>query len=289
MRWRGFAIAALAGLVGLGLSAAPALGSFHLIKVREVAPGTDTSNDAFVELQMYAAGQNLVGGHLLNVYGPSGAPTTFTVSANVTEGGNQRTVLIGDSAVAGADQSADLGPAIDSAGGAVCWEQLDCVAWGALTNAPTLATGTPAPAVPAGRSLTRSIAPGCPTLLEGTDDANDSATDFAFTTPTPRPNATPPTEVACGGAGSDSQPPQTKITKGPKAKTSKTKAKFKFRSSEPDSSFECKLDRGPFKRCDSPEKVKHLDLGRHKFRVRAVDAAGNADPSPAKLRWKVLD
>jgi len=28
---------------------------------------------------------------------------------------------------------------------------------------------------------------------------------------------------------------------------------------------------------------------KHKFLVRAIDAAGNVDPTPAKRKWKVKD
>ena len=87
----------------------------------------------------------------------------------------------------------------------------------------------------------------------------------------------------------DCTPPETTITKGAPNKTDKTKRKFKFSSSEPDSTFECKLDKKKFKPCSSPRKVKNLDEGKHKFKVRAIDAAGNVDPSPAKDRFKVVD
>ena len=83
-------------------------------------------------------------------------------------------------------------------------------------------------------------------------------------------------------------PPETTITKGAPHKTDKTKLKFRFTSSEPDSTFECKLDKKRFKACTSPRKVKRLDEGKHKFKVRAIDPAGNVDPSPAKDKFKVV-
>ena len=48
--------------LGALLVAAPAVqASFHLIKVREVYPGTTADpGSGYVELQMYAGGQNLV-------------------------------------------------------------------------------------------------------------------------------------------------------------------------------------------------------------------------------------
>lgn len=63
------------------------------------------------------------------------------------------------------------------------------------------------------------------------------------------------------------------------------KAKFWFGSNEP-GSFLCRLDKGPFKPCGSPRAYKRLKSGRHTFRVRAVDAAGNLDPTPAVAHFK---
>ncbi len=95
-----------------------------------------------------------------------------------------------------------------------------------------------------------------------------------------------PTDASKQG---DCAAPETKITKGAPTKTERTKVKFKFTSSEPDSTFECKIDKEQFKACESPRKVKNLDEGRHKFKVVATDAAGNADPSAAKDKFKVVD
>ncbi len=86
----------------------------------------------------------------------------------------------------------------------------------------------------------------------------------------------------------DTDPPETKITKGAPNKPDKTKLKFKFTSSEPGSTFECKLDKKALKPCTSPRKVKRLDDGKHKFKVVATDAAGNTDPSAAKDKFKVV-
>ena len=144
-----------------------------------------------------------------------------------------------------------------------------------------------------GQSLTRSIARGCATLLEAGDDTGDSAADFALATPSPRPNSAAPTETACtgggGGGAADTDPPQTKIKKAPKGKIDADTVKVKFKSDEPNSSFECKFDRKPYKPCQSPKKLKNLDDGKHKFKVRATDAAGNTDDSPAKAKFKVVD
>jgi bacillolysin len=85
----------------------------------------------------------------------------------------------------------------------------------------------------------------------------------------------------------DTAPPQTTITKHPKRKTFSHKAKFAFTSSEAGSTFRCKLDKKRWKPCASPKKYKNLKVGKHKFRVYAIDAFGNADPTPAVWRWRI--
>jgi hypothetical protein len=193
--------------------------------------------------------------------------------------------------VTGADGHANFNGALDPAGGAVCWDVslLDCVSWGGFQDAPGLPTGNPAAAsgIPDGQAIRRSIAPGCPTLLEAADDSNDSATDFALAAPMPRPNSLAPVETACQAAG-DHRAPQTKIRKGPRGKVEATTVTFRFKSSERHSTFECKLDRGRYKRCRSPKRLRHLERGKHVFRVRATDGAGNPDPTPAKRRFRVV-
>jgi hypothetical protein len=96
------------------------------------------------------------------------------------------------------------------------------------------------------------------------------------------------TDATTQGPCPDTDPPETTITKGAPKKTEKRKVKFRFISDEPGSTFECKLDKGPFEPCTSPRKVKHLDPGQHTFRVRATDPAGNADATPAKDKFKVV-
>ncbi len=87
----------------------------------------------------------------------------------------------------------------------------------------------------------------------------------------------------------DTDPPETTITKHPPNRFDRSKARFKFVSDEAGTTFECKIDRKPFQTCTSPKTVKRLDDGKHKFKVRAIDAAGNVDPTPAKDRFRVVD
>lgn len=85
--------------------------------------------------------------------------------------------------------------------------------------------------------------------------------------------------------------PDTRITRGPAKRvgTAKKRAtvRFRFRSPGAAARFQCKLDRRPFRRCKSPKRLR-VKPGRHVFRVRAVDAGGNADPTPAKRRFRVV-
>lgn len=79
--------------------------------------------------------------------------------------------------------------------------------------------------------------------------------------------------------------PETTITSKPRD-SKKKKVKIKFTSNEAGVHFECKVDNGNFKPCTSPKKIKGLSFGKHKFQVRAIDAAGNVDASPAKCKWR---
>jgi hypothetical protein len=136
-----------------------------------------------------------------------------------------------------------------------------------------------------------------PALAEGTNigvtqTGPDGTSELALATATSPIVPPPPGGGGAGGPAplpaADRTPPQTKITKGPKGKSSRKKAKFNFASNEAGSKFECKLDRKPFKKCRSPKKYSGLKPGKHVFKVRAIDAAGNRDPSPAVKRFKVL-
>ena len=100
----------------------------------------------------------------------------------------------------------------------------------------------------------------------------------------PHPGGSPPPGPP--GATPDTDAPETTITKEPKAKTQSRTAKFRFESDEANSDFECKVDKQDYRSCSSPFR-KGVDRGRHKFKVRAIDAAGNVDASAAVAKWKV--
>lgn len=301
------------GLLALALTllvVAPASATFHLIQVREVYPGSASSPAAeYVELQMHDSGQQFVSGHILRTFDANGSLVKANViGSDVANGSNQRTVLFATpeaEAQFGLQVDATLAPSgqLDPAGGAVCWEALDCVSWGSFGASTTPASGPPADpfGIPEGMALRRSIAPGCPTLLEEADDSNSSATDFADAFPAPRPNAVPPDEHACpsqgaggnagpenGSAGSRRKPPQTRLRKPPGHRTRDRTPTFRFVSTTAGSIYLCKLDGDRFKPCHSPFTMRRLDPGGHVFKVKARAPGGPVDPSPAIYRLRVL-
>jgi hypothetical protein len=284
-----------AALVAVLAAAPAAQATFHLIKVREVYSGS--ADDSYVELQMYASGQTFLANHAMTVYDASGALVhSSKFASSVANGQNQATVLIGDTGVEAkfgvAPDLVDSGLAIPAAGGAACWNAggipADCVAWGNFSGASALqtATGTTvgSPASPggitAGKAIRRTIAPGCSTLLEDSDDANASATDFAEVTPAPRDNASPIVEMTCPG------PPNTVIDERPPAVTEATTALFTYEAPTA-TSYECRLDSAAFSSCSSSGiEYAELSAGSHSFQVRGVNAAG-PDPTPASYAWQV--
>jgi hypothetical protein len=89
---------------------------------------------------------------------------------------------------------------------------------------------------------------------------------------------------ACdSGAYEFDLPPDTQLVATPPT--------FTFSSSEPGVRFECRLDRPtrtgtPFA-CTSPASFPNLPPGSYTFVVRAIDGAGQADPSPAATAFAV--
>ena len=85
-------------------------------------------------------------------------------------------------------------------------------------------------------------------------------------------------------------PPDTGKIIGPKKTVKGQKATFTFTSEVAGAAFECQVDGGAFKACTSPFKVKtkKLKVGKHTLKVRAVQPAGNLDPTPSTFKFKVV-
>nr|WP_294804527.1 hypothetical protein [uncultured Nitrososphaera sp.] len=54
------------------------------------------------------------------------------------------------------------------------------------------------------------------------------------------------------------------------------------------SRYEAALDTQPYVTVTSPFNITNLALGAHVVKIRAVDAAGNVDPTPAQFNWTVV-
>ena len=87
--------------------------------------------------------------------------------------------------------------------------------------------------------------------------------------------------VATYGPGDDTPPDTTVGT----ASVSGDSATVSFSSNESGAQFECRLDGGPFDACDSPAHFNGLPDGSHTLAVRAIDLAGNVDPTPASTSF----
>jgi hypothetical protein len=102
--------------------------------------------------------------------------------------------------------------------------------------------------------------------------------------------------VSSGGSGVwvpepvmvDTKAPDTEITRKPGKRGSKRRVNFGYRSSENGGSFECRIDRRPWRPCDASGKRYRLSHRRHKFRVAAIDRSGNADPSAAAYTFRIV-
>ena len=84
----------------------------------------------------------------------------------------------------------------------------------------------------------------------------------------------------------DTAAPDTTITSGPTGTITTNSASFAF-TSEPGATFECRLDTAAFAACTSPQAYTNLADGEHTFSVRAKDAAGNVDATPASRTFTV--
>ncbi|MEJ7654035.1 MAG: Ig-like domain-containing protein [Chloroflexia bacterium] len=81
--------------------------------------------------------------------------------------------------------------------------------------------------------------------------------------------------------------PNTTITSGPTGTVTATSATFSFTATQAGSTFECSLDAGAYAACISPVSYTGLAVGAPTFTVRATDATGHVDSTPALRTWKI--
>ncbi|QRO00180.1 hypothetical protein JRI60_14730 [Archangium violaceum] len=88
----------------------------------------------------------------------------------------------------------------------------------------------------------------------------------------------------------DTTLPDTEIVSGPSGFTREVNATFGFSSNETNVTYECRLDgAASFSACPSPVTFAALAVGAHTLEVRARDAAGNVDDTPATRTFRVTE
>ncbi|WP_299820570.1 Ig-like domain-containing protein [uncultured Pontibacter sp.] len=85
----------------------------------------------------------------------------------------------------------------------------------------------------------------------------------------------------------DTKAPETTIATAPAALTNETTARFTFTSNEENVTYEVSLDGQAYETKLTPYTIANLTDGSHTLAVRAVDAAGNKDATPATHTWVV--
>ncbi len=143
----------------------------------------------------------------------------------------------------------------------------------------TSAGGDPQARSAASFELSQIIAYPTPTVTPG-----PSAQPTPTVTPGPAPIPTP--TVTPAPTPPDTTAPKTSLRKA-RINQAKRKATFTFGSGEAAAGFLCKLDKQRFKPCRSPKTYKKLKRGKHVFRVKARDRAGNLDRTPIVKRFRI--
>jgi Ca2+-binding RTX toxin-like protein len=134
---------------------------------------------------------------------------------------------------------------------------------------------------------------GCEHVREGAANEFQQEIENPPPAPTVPPVTTPapaPTKPAPTVPKPDRTPPRTKLLRRPPevvrvAPAHRAAIVLRFGASE-SARFECKLDAKPYRSCRSPLRT-HLAIGRHTFKVFAIDAAGIRDKTPVVLHLRV--
>ncbi len=144
-----------------------------------------------------------------------------------------------------------------------------------------LSTGAPARAVRAVLALT--VALGCLGAV-------------AYAASRPEGSGRPSVEADPGASqrraelgkkGGGARPPRPKLATPTQAVDPRPAARFKFTAPGEGLRFVCQLDRGGWKACQSPHRVRGLGAGPHSFAVRAVRKSRRG-PS-ARFAWTKVD
>ncbi|MCY1001153.1 DUF4215 domain-containing protein [Myxococcus sp. MISCRS1] len=164
-------------------------------------------------------------------------------------------------------------------------------------NGSVLADATPAISGTATPGATVTVREGTTVVCTATADASGNwsctpTTPLADGSHAVTATATDPTSGNESGPSNvdtfriDTQAPDTSFSRTPGASSGNTESPFAYASNEEGVTFECSLDNGPYVACQDTYDVRE---GEHVLRVRAIDSAGNVDPTPAEHRWTVLN
>jgi MYXO-CTERM domain-containing protein len=85
----------------------------------------------------------------------------------------------------------------------------------------------------------------------------------------------------------DTTAPDTTIVTAEPSPTNDPTGDFTFSSPDATATFECSVDGGAYAACPATYSTGTLADGSHTLSVRAVDAAGNVDATPATATWTV--
>jgi len=163
-----------------------------------------------------------------------------------------------------------------------------CSLAGPRSSGPSAcASGIAYPALPDGRYRFEVTATD-PAGNRGDPVAYEWQVESPAGPPPPPPSEPPPPPPP---PAVDRTRPQTRLVTGPRkrlraGRDGRRRVVFRFTSNERGADFVCRLDRRRATPCISP-RAYTVATGKHTFRVTAIDAAGNADSSPARFRFRV--
>jgi subtilase family protein len=162
----------------------------------------------------------------------------------------------------------------------------------ALLEAAAPVGSFPADAAGAGLIDASAAIASLPGPLEGGDGPSEPTAALEAATASagsPQPPAPPPGTTGPVPTPTPS-PPSTSFLKHPSvlvhARRRSVRLAFRFGSDQPAARFRCRVDRRPYRECPA-RFVRRFGLGRHVIRVRAENAKGALDPTPAVFRFHV--
>ncbi len=142
-------------------------------------------------------------------------------------------------------------------------------------DTPGAASSTPAPTPPS----TTDTSDDAPSLGPRRSSPVRVRLDVRAHTPSvPTPSASTPSPT---GTPTDSTAPDTTLST---VSASGSSAVFAL-GSDGAATYQCSVDGGPYTACVPTLTLTGLTPGWHTLAARAVDPAGNVDPSPASTRW----